>query len=123
MQASAGYLYVDSRVLSPELEGKRVPQVPRHQAVLTLQSRLGRARLGLVGRYGAAQYEDDLNTLRLPGFTALDAQAAYALSDALEMFVAGENLTDRRIVTGKTPLTTLGPPRQFRGGFRLRLGA
>jgi outer membrane receptor protein involved in Fe transport len=128
-QVSGGYMYVDSRILSsdssassPGLEGNRVPQVPRHQAILRFQGAFGRARFGLVGRYGAAQYEDDLNTLRLPGFTAIDAQAAYGLSSDLEVFVAGENLTDRRIVTGKTPLTTLGPSRQFRGGVRLRLG-
>ncbi len=122
---TGGYLYADSRVREsdePELAGKRVPQVPRHQASLQLLGSLERARISILGRYGAAQYEDDRNALRIPGFTALDAQAAYALSPALEVFLAGENLTNRRVVTGRTPLTTLGPPRQFRGGVRFRVG-
>ena len=125
VRVTGGYLYVDSRVIAseePSLTGKRVPQVPRHQATLQLLGNYGPARFAILGRYGAAQYEDDRNTLRLPGFTALDAQAAYALSGSFELFVAAENLTNRRIVTGRTPLTTLGPPRQFRGGVRFRLG-
>ena len=125
VRVAGGYLYVDSKVVAsdePGLAGKRVPQVPRHQATLQLLGAFGRARLAVLGRYGAAQWEDDRNTLLLPGFTALDAQAAWVLSSAFEIFVAGENLTDRRIVTGRTPLTTLGPPRQFRGGVRFRLG-
>jgi outer membrane receptor protein involved in Fe transport len=125
VRIAGGYLYADSRVVEseePSLPGKRVPQVPRHQATLQILGTFDRARVAVLGRYGAFQWEDDLNTLRLPGFTALDAQAAYALSPALEIFLAAENLTNRRVVTGRTPLATLGPPRQLRGGVRFRLG-
>jgi len=112
---------VISSTESPDLVGKRVPQVPRHQARLQLQGAFGAARLAVVGRYGSVQYEDDLNSLRLPGYTTLDALGSVSVSRAFELFLAGENLTGVRVVTGKTPRTTLGPPRQLRGGLRLKL--
>jgi outer membrane receptor protein involved in Fe transport len=112
---------VISSTESPDLVGKRVPQVPRHQASLQLQGAFGAARLAVVGRYGSAQYEDDLNSLRLPGYTTLDALGSVSVSRAFELFLAVENLTGVRVVTGKTPRTTLGPPRQLRGGLRLKL--
>jgi outer membrane receptor protein involved in Fe transport len=126
LRFSAGYLFVDSRVTSSSesaaLVGKRVPQVPRHQASFQMVGTFGAASLAVVGRYGSAQYEDDLNSLRLPGYTTLDAVGSVSVSRAVEVFLAGENLTGIRVVTGKTPRTNLGPPRQFRGGLRLKLG-
>jgi outer membrane receptor protein involved in Fe transport len=122
---SAGYLYADSTVrrfpANAALEGLRVPQVPRHQATLQLR-RDGRVfRAAIQGRYGGAQFEDDANTLRLAGFVALDARAGVSVTRAVEVFAAGENLTGRRAVVGRTPLATLGAPRQVRGGVRVRL--
>jgi outer membrane receptor protein involved in Fe transport len=126
LAATAGWMYADARALGSgtdaTLAGKQIAQVPRHQASLELRATEGPLRVNVVGRYSAAQWEDDLNTLRLPGFTTLDAQAAYAIGAAVEVFLAGENLTDRRVVTGKTPQTNIGPPRWFRGGVRVRLG-
>jgi outer membrane receptor protein involved in Fe transport len=123
---TAGYLYLDARELGTavdaSLAGKWIPQVPRNQATLELRAWSGPFRINLLGRYSAAQWEDDINTLRLPGFTTLDAQAAYAIGSALEIFLGGENLTNHRIVTGKTPQTNLGPPRLVRGGVRVRVG-
>jgi hypothetical protein len=51
----------------------------------------------------------------------MDALGSIAVSRALELFLAGENLTGVRVVTGKTPRTNLGPPRQLRGGLRLKI--
>src|SRR5262249_2509250 len=88
---SAGYLFVDARVVSssesPDLVGKVVPQVPRHQASLQVQGTFGIARLAVVGRYGSAQHEDDLNSLRLPGYTTLDAVGSVSVSRVLELFL------------------------------------
>jgi outer membrane receptor protein involved in Fe transport len=122
---SAGWLYADSSVTSfpadPTLEGLRVPQVPRHQATLQLRRDGAVLRAAIQGRYGGAQFEDDANQLRLPGFTAIDARVGVSLTQSIEAFAAGENLTGKRYVVGKTPLVNLGPPRQLRGGIRVRL--
>ena len=124
LSASAGYLYVDSSVIRAadlSVVGRRTPQVPRHQLSATLRTQYGPAQLALQVRYGAPQFEDDRNALRLAGFVTWEAWVGWELTHAVEAFVAGENLTDQRIVTGRTPLPNLGPPRQFRGGVRLRL--
>jgi outer membrane receptor protein involved in Fe transport len=126
LAVSAGYLYTDSTVRSfpgsPTLVGKRVAQVPRHQGTLEARWQLAaRARLALRARFTGDQFEDDLGTLTLPGFATLDAVAAVTLARGLEVFAAGENLFNRRYTIGRTPVTTLGPPRSGRAGLRLRL--
>jgi outer membrane receptor protein involved in Fe transport len=124
VQASAGYLYVDASVIrSPDTSavGRRIPQVPRNQATLQLRGEAGPAHLAVQGRYSAAQFDDDVNAFRLPGFVQVDARGGYAVSHAVEVFLAGENLTGKQAITGLTPLPTLGPPRQVRGGVRVGL--
>lgn len=128
LSLSAGYLYADSSVRSfpdnPALVGNRIAQVPRHQGTLDVRWRLGaRARVALRARFAGDQFEDDQNTLSLAGFATLDAVAAVALARGVEIFAAGENLFDRRYAIGRTPVTTLGPPRSGRAGVRLRLGS
>ena len=123
--ASAGWLYADSSVRSfpadPTLEGLRVPQVPRHQATVQLRRDGPVFRAAVQGRYGGAQFDDDANQLRLPGFTAIDARVGVSITPSIEAFAAGENLAGKRYVVAKTPLVNLGPPRQVRGGIRVRL--
>lgn len=127
LSLSAGYQYADSTVRSfpdnPALVGKRIAQVPRHQGTLEARWRLAaRARVAVRARFVAEQFEDDRNELPLAGFGTLDAVAAVTLARGLELFAAGENLFDRRYPIGRTPVTTLAPPRSGRVGFRLRLG-
>ena len=127
LSLSAGYLYADSTVRSfagsPGLVGRRVAQVPRHQGTLDARWRLAsRANVALRARFVGEQFEDDQNTLALSGFATLDAVASVVLARGLEVFAAGENLFDRRYAIGRTPVTTVGPPRSGRAGLRLRLG-
>jgi outer membrane receptor protein involved in Fe transport len=127
LSLSAGYLYADSAVRSftgsPAIIGKRVAQVPRHQGTFDARWRFGaRAHVALRARFVSEQFEDDQNTLPLPGFATLDAVASVALARGIEVFAAGENLFDRRYAIGRTPVTTIGPPRSGRAGVRLRLG-
>jgi outer membrane receptor protein involved in Fe transport len=119
---TAGYALTDARVLSfpadPALEGRRLPQVPRHQA--TLQARYeGRFRLGLQARLASAAWEDDRNQLELDSAAQLDLFAGYAISGSLALFAAAENVTDAEIVAARTPVPSLAAPRQVRIGLRL----
>lgn len=123
---TAGYALLDARVASfpadPSLEGRRLPQVPRHQAVV--QARYESAwRLGLQVRWTGAAFDDDRNELVLDPALVVDAFAGRSLSGGLEAFVAAENLLDARVVAGRTPVPMLGAPRLVRAGLRLRLGA
>jgi outer membrane receptor protein involved in Fe transport len=125
---SAGYTFNDARVIdfpaNTSLEGLLIPQVPR--SVFAFQVRYlptSRLTLGLQGRASGAQFDDDQNLLRLGRYFTLDALASKQLSRHLDLFVAVENLFNRRFDIGRTPVLTLGPPLFARFGLRLRLGA
>ena len=123
-----GYLYADSTVRSfpanRALEGLRVPQVPRHQGSLQVRLRpLPALLVSLSARAATNQFDDDQNLLALDGFVVFDALASVAVTPALDVFLAGENLLDRRYDIARTPVTNTGPPRFVRGGLRLRLGS
>ena len=131
---SGGYEYTDATVtsftvdptlagLNPSLVGLDVPQIPRHQ--FTFQTSYSRPfiLLGLQGRFGGNQFDDDQNTLLLRRYFTLDATASHTLRHGVELFVAVENLTNRRYDVGRTPVLTVGPPILARAGLRLQFGA
>jgi outer membrane receptor protein involved in Fe transport len=124
---SLGYLYADATVREfppdPSLEGRRLPQVPRHSASLQLRYDGALASVGAQVRWAGDQFEDDVNALVLRGYWSVDAEARRSLGRGLEAFVGGENLTGARYDVGRTPVRTLGPPRSWRAGLRLRLGS
>ena len=120
---TAGYGFTDAIVKSfsadPTLEGKQLPQVPRHQA--TLQARReGRLRVGAQLRWSGDAYEDDRNTLVLGDGLQVDLFTSYELGDRFTLFAAAENLLDAEIVAARTPVPSLAPPRLLRAGIRLR---
>ncbi len=117
LELQFGYLYSSNRVRDT---GLRLPQVPVHQASSELRWRgpivvVGQARL--IG----AQYEDDLNDFRLGGFAVFDLMVSRSLGSSLELFLAAENLTDKRYATARTPEERLGEPRRLYAGLRFRL--
>jgi outer membrane receptor protein involved in Fe transport len=119
---AAGYLLADARVrsfaASPELVGRRLPQVPRHQASLQLRFDDPRLLAGLQARWASEQFDDDQNLFRLAGFTTIDLLVARPLGRGVAAFAAAENLFDEEVEIGRTPVRTLGPPRTVRLGFR-----
>lgn len=127
LAVSAGYLYSDSAVrrfsANLSLEGKRVAQVPRNQAAARLYYRGPRGEvIALQVQIVGAQFDDDLNQLRLAGYATFGALASFPISRGFEIFAAAENLLDRRYPVARTPVTSLGPPRSVRAGVRVRLG-
>jgi outer membrane receptor protein involved in Fe transport len=73
-------------------------------------------------RWISDQFEDDRNTLRLPGFAVLDVQVSRQLAAGWETFTAAENLLDRQYLTGlQGGVATLGQPLFVRAGVRARL--
>jgi outer membrane receptor protein involved in Fe transport len=120
---SAGYLWVDSRVVSfpadRRLEGARVPQVARHQGTVQVRyAAPARITATLQARLNSAQFEDDQNLLPLAGFAVADTVVFRSVVRGLEAFIAVENLTDTRFEIGRTPVRSLGPPRAVRVGLR-----
>ncbi|HEY6554948.1 MAG TPA: TonB-dependent receptor, partial [Vicinamibacteria bacterium] len=123
---AAGYAFTDGFVesfpTSPDLEGRLLPQLPRHQASLRVRYEQGRLSTNAALRFVGRQYEDDRNELGLASFVVADLNAACRVGPSAQAFVAIENLFDERAVVGRTPVATLGPPRLVRIGLRLRLG-
>lgn len=125
---TGSYLLTDSTVKSfpvnAALEGLRIPQVPRHQFTFRMRYQ-GSSRFvaEVQGRFGGAQFDDDLNSLRLDPYFTLDAFASRKVRNGIEVFAAAENLLGQRYDVGRTPVRTLGPPLLLRGGIRFRFGA
>jgi outer membrane receptor protein involved in Fe transport len=128
---SGSYLYNDTDVLSapnqPELEGKRIAQVPQHQFTLKLgYTNPALVNVSVQSRYVGSQFEDDLNTLRLDDFFVLDLYLSRPIpiprTTAAEVFFAVENLFDTTYEVGKTAdgIVTIGAPLLVHGGLRVR---
>jgi outer membrane cobalamin receptor len=71
-------------------------------------------------RYLGAQYEDDLNTLRMRGYATVDVSVARRLFWQVELYLALENLLDQHYLVGRAGVDTLGQPLFVRGGLRVR---
>jgi outer membrane receptor protein involved in Fe transport len=125
---AAGFLRADAAVRSfdadPSLEGRRLPQAPRNQASASLRLSGGSGRtLAVYARWAGPQFDDDRNAYRLDSMRTVDAFLALPVTESFDVVVAGENLLGDRWEVGRTPILTLGPPRAFRIGIRLRLAA
>jgi outer membrane receptor protein involved in Fe transport len=122
----AGYIFTDTEVLdAPQqrtLEGRRLAQVPRHGASVTVRYDnpallTAAATVRFVGR----QFEDDLNTLPLGSYALVDLFLSRRLARWAEVFVGIENLLDTTYRTGRTSegVVSIGAPFQVHGGVRL----
>jgi len=124
---TGGYQFADATVTKfaqePELVGNWIPQVARNMATAQLVLRKQRwGLLSLQGRMSGRQFDDDLNQYLLHGYFRFDAYASHDFGQHVQMYAEGENLFDRAIEVGKTPLLTLGTPREARVGLRLSWG-
>lgn len=113
---------VESFDADPLLVGRRVAQVPQSQATASLRWRGAALDATFAARWSGAAFDDDRNTLRLDGFTVVDAEAARSLPGGFALFVAAENLLDETYVVGRAGVTTVGSPRLVRAGVRYRIG-
>jgi outer membrane receptor protein involved in Fe transport len=123
---NASYLQADSRVVespgNPELTGNFVPQISRRQLTFQASYRpTRRSTVSIQGRSADAQYDDDLNLLRLRPYFTLDAFAGHRITKRTEIFAAAENLFGSRYDIGLTPGRTIAAPRSFRLGIRFDL--
>jgi outer membrane receptor protein involved in Fe transport len=123
LAVDGGYQYAHAVVSGGTQDyGNWIPEVARNMATLNVRafkSSLG--VLSLQARYSGRMFDDDANLFPLSGFFRLDAYASHPFG-RLELFAAGENLTNAQIQVSKTPQTTLGQPIVGRIGFMFRLG-
>lgn len=110
----------DATFTSGELDGKRVPQVPRAQGAIGVRATTGRFAGSLDVRIIGAQFDDDRNDFNLERGSLVDGRVGWHLSKTLDLFGAVENLFDEELDTGRTPIRTIGQPRGGRVGLSLR---
>jgi outer membrane receptor protein involved in Fe transport len=115
LRLTAGYLFTDTNA-----QGRRIPQVPRDQATLQLAWTAKAATLGAQTRWSSSQFDDDLNQFRLRSFLVTDLFASRPIADCVDVTLSAENVFNRRIEAGATPVITLGQPRAVRLGVRYR---
>ncbi len=114
VRAETSYLYVDSSLIS----GPRVPQVPRHQGSAALTYSAGKTLLSTGLRAYSLQFEDDRNSIALPGFAVLHLAFERRLGKAFSATFALDNFLDREFLVGNTGAPTIGNPRLWRAGLR-----
>jgi outer membrane receptor protein involved in Fe transport len=114
VRLSASWLFVDATVRDGDLRGRRVPQVPRHQATAQASWR----RIGAQLRWSSRQFDDDRNELVLDGFFVADVFASHPIRPHVAATFAVENVTNADVEASATPVVTLGQPRAWRIGVR-----
>jgi outer membrane receptor protein involved in Fe transport len=126
LAVSGGYQFARATVTrfapEPGLVGKWIPQVPRNTG--TAQLTASRERWGLLSvqaRASGRQFDDDANAYVLHGFWRFDVYASHSLGQRWEVFTSVENLLDRSIDVGRTPIRTLGTPQLVQVGLRVRV--
>jgi outer membrane receptor protein involved in Fe transport len=122
VRLSLAWTFTDARVTSGDLNGRTLPQDPRHRiaaAASFADLRWFEADLAL--RWTSDQFEDDRNVFRLPGFAVLDVQLSRTFAPGWALFAAAENVLDRRYLVGlQGGVATVGQPLFVRAGVRAR---
>jgi iron complex outermembrane receptor protein len=116
----AGYAWTSAEITKDTLGlvGRRLPNTPEHKANAWTRYRLpgGLSRLALAAGvvHVSARFADRANTVRIPAYTRIDANALVELAaQRLELAFVGENLTNARYVTSGAAVFYAGPPRRL----------
>ena len=103
------------------LVGKWTAQVPRDTA--TAQVRFERRRWGVLAAdalVSGKQFDDSANAYELHGYPQFNAFAEHHVLERLYVYASVQNLLNRSIDAGRTPLLTLASPRVVTAGVRVR---
>lgn len=124
---SASYAYVHSKVEAPgtQLNGLAPAQSPRQMASGTVGwTSHGGVRLSTTLRYVGPQYEDDLQTNRMPGAFTVGGYAELPVARGISVVGRAENIFDekvitRLVVTNGVTSSDIGTPQTFWLGLKI----
>ena len=125
--ASLGYQFAVATVTafnsnSPaqsNLTGKWIPEVPRQSVTATANYTAERvATFHLIASYSGQEFDDAANQFRLHPYARFDVSAERRLRWGLSVFAGAQNLLNRQIDAGLTPILTLAAPRLVQAGMR-----
>jgi len=115
--------WTDARVhpgaAAPLLRGKRPAQAPGAVITAGVHWRpLEPLSFDTDLRWVGAQYEDDLNTIKLGSALTLDVRAAWQFLDHVSLYGKIDNALDAKVATGNTTgVINIGAPRVFEIGL------
>jgi iron complex outermembrane receptor protein len=129
---SGGYLFNHAKVteydVDPALVGNYLVQVPKHRgSIHAVYANPRFASIAVGAQFIGRQFDDDQNVVvvpgetdpGLPGFAVVDLMVSRSFNRNLEVFVGLQNIFDEEYFVGTRP-TTVGSPRLFHGGLRVR---
>ena len=101
------------------LTGKWIPEVPRESLTAAMNYNSPRlANLHLITSYTGREYDDAANTFILHPYPRFDFSADRQLRYGISLYGAAQNLANRAIDAGRTPILTLAAPRLVEAGLR-----
>jgi outer membrane receptor protein involved in Fe transport len=104
------------------LTGKWIPEVPRESVTSTLNYIAPRiASFHFIASYQGQEFDDAANQFLLHPYARFDISSERALSHGFTLFAGAQNLFNRTIDAGLTPILTLAAPRLVQAGLRYNL--
>ena len=117
---TASYAYTDARVRASgpalPLDGKRPAQTPAHQGSATVAyAPVSGPQASISLRYAGSQFEDDLQSRRLPKALTVDGVISLPLVAGVRAVARAENIFDEKVVSGVSTsgIEDLGTPQTF----------
>jgi outer membrane receptor protein involved in Fe transport len=105
------------------LKGNWIPEVPRESVTATANYGAPKfANVHLIASYTGRDFDDAANQYVLHPYARFDVSADRPLWHGLSLFAGAQNLLNRSIDAGRTPILTLAAPRLVQAGLRYRLG-
>jgi outer membrane cobalamin receptor len=125
-RVTAGYVHESASVKenpsAPALVGNLLPEVPKNRG--SVQVSYSNPKLVTIGfdlQGIGAQFDDDLNTPSrlMPAYGTANLTASRAIVRNFDVFFGVQNMFNQTYVVATLP-TTIGSPRLFNGGLRIR---
>jgi outer membrane receptor protein involved in Fe transport len=106
-----------------DLKGNWIPEVPRESVTATANYAAPKfATFHVIAGYSGREYDDAANQFVLHPYARFDVSAERQLGHRLWLTAGAQNLLNRSIDAGRTPILTLAAPRLVQAGLRYRLG-
>jgi outer membrane receptor protein involved in Fe transport len=105
------------------LDGKWIPEVPRESVTGVVNYvRPKIASFHVIASYEGRAFDDAANQFLLRPYARVDVSVERELGKGFSLYGGAQNLLDRRIDAGDTPVLTLAAPRLVQGGVRWTWG-
>jgi outer membrane receptor protein involved in Fe transport len=108
-----------SSLVQANLTGNWIPEVPRQSVTATVNYVLPRiASVHGIASYTGKEFDDAANQFVLHPYARVDVSGERELGRGFSVFAGAQNVLNRQIQAGLTPILTLAAPPLVQGGLR-----